>query len=52
METMVVCDLRTVSFDIPKQEILTCDSVTVAVDAVVFYRYMKTSLYELFLSAI
>ena len=31
-------DLRTKSFDIPPQEILTKDSVTVAVDAVVYYR--------------
>jgi len=31
-------DLRTVSFDIPPQEILTKDSVTVAVDGVVYYR--------------
>ena len=31
-------DIRTVSFDIPPQEILTKDSVTVAVDAVVYYR--------------
>ena len=30
--------MRTVSFDIPPQEILTKDSVTVAVDAVVYYR--------------
>ena len=28
---------RTVSFDVPPQEILTKDSVTVAVDAVVYY---------------
>lgn len=34
---MVVTDLRTVSFDVPKQEILTKDSVTVNVDAVVYY---------------
>jgi len=33
-----VCDLRTVSFDVPPQEILTKDSVTVAVDAVVYYK--------------
>merc|ERR1739846_70256 len=33
-----VMDLRTVSFDVPPQEILTKDSVTVAVDAVVYYR--------------
>jgi len=31
-------DLRTVSFDIPPQEVLTKDSVTVAVDGVVYYR--------------
>ena len=29
--------LRTVSFDVPPQEVLTKDSVTVAVDAVVYY---------------
>ncbi len=33
-----MCDLRTVSFDVPPQEILTKDSVTVAVDAVVYYK--------------
>ncbi|CAG0897027.1 unnamed protein product [Darwinula stevensoni] len=31
-------DLRTVTFDIPPQEVLTKDSVTVSVDAVVYYR--------------
>lgn len=31
-------DLRTVSFDVPTQEVLTKDSVTVSVDAVVYYR--------------
>ncbi|XP_076436437.1 band 7 protein AGAP004871-like isoform X1 [Babylonia areolata] len=31
-------DLRTVSFDVPPQEVLTRDSVTVAVDAVVYWR--------------
>jgi len=31
-------DLRTVAFDVPPQEILTRDSVTVAVDAVVYFR--------------
>lgn len=31
-------DLRTVTFDVPAQEILTKDSVTIAVDAVVYYR--------------
>lgn len=31
-------DMRTVAFDVPPQEILTKDSVTVAVDAVVYYK--------------
>ena len=39
-----VVDLRTVSFDVPPQEILTKDSVTVAVDAVVFYKVTSQSL--------
>jgi len=38
MDSIVVTDLRTVSFDVPPQEILTKDSVTVAVDAVVYYK--------------
>ncbi|OAF72006.1 Podocin [Intoshia linei] len=33
-----ILDLRTVAFDVPPQEILTSDSVTVAVDAVVYYQ--------------
>jgi len=37
LDEMVVTDLRTVSFDVPKQEVLTKDSVTVNVDAVVYY---------------
>ena len=37
-DQIVVTDLRTISFDVPPQEILTKDSVTVAVDAVVYYR--------------
>ena len=31
-------DLRTESFDVPPQEVLTKDSVTIAVDAVVYYK--------------
>jgi len=38
MDTIQVVDLRTISFDVPPQEILTKDSVTVAVDAVVYYK--------------
>jgi erythrocyte band 7 integral membrane protein len=41
MDNIVVTDLRTVSFDVPPQEILTKDSVTVAVDAVVYYKIMN-----------
>ncbi len=33
-----VVDLRTVLFDVPPQEILSKDSVTVTVDAVVYYK--------------
>ena len=38
MDTIKVVDLRTASFDIPPQEVLTKDSVTVSVDAVVYYK--------------
>uniref|UniRef100_A0A672F3C7 Stomatin (EPB72)-like 3a n=1 Tax=Salarias fasciatus TaxID=181472 RepID=A0A672F3C7_SALFA len=37
-DAFVKVDLRTVSFDIPPQEILTKDSVTVCVDGVVYFR--------------
>ena len=37
LEKVVKVDLRTRSFDVPPQEILTKDSVTVNVDAVVYY---------------
>ena len=38
---IAVTDLRTVSFDVPPQEILTKDSVTVAVDAVVYFKIIS-----------
>ncbi|VDL89262.1 unnamed protein product [Schistocephalus solidus] len=38
LDTIRKVDLRTVTFDVPPQEVLTKDSVTVAVDAVVYYR--------------
>ncbi|XP_076236324.1 band 7 protein AGAP004871 [Calliopsis andreniformis] len=38
VDKCVRVDLRTVSFDVPPQEVLTKDSVTVSVDAVVYYR--------------
>ncbi|CAF4724193.1 unnamed protein product [Rotaria sp. Silwood1] len=37
-------DIRTVSFDVPPQEVLTRDSVTVAVDAVVYYRIFNPTV--------
>lgn len=38
MDEIKVVDLRVVSIDVPPQEILTKDSVTVHVDAVVYYK--------------
>ncbi|CAF1073029.1 unnamed protein product [Rotaria sp. Silwood1] len=38
VDTIMKIDLRTVTFDVPPQEILTRDSVTVSVDAVVYFR--------------
>lgn len=37
-------DLRTRTYDIPAQEVLTKDSVTVAVDAVVYYRVNNATI--------
>ena len=37
-DTYYPVDMRTVAFDVPPQSILTKDSVTIAVDAVVYYR--------------
>lgn len=37
-------DMRTVSFDVAPQEVLTKDSVTVAVDAVVYYRVFNPAV--------
>ncbi|KAF6768033.1 hypothetical protein AHF37_09729 [Paragonimus kellicotti] len=38
LDTVQRVDLRTFTFDVPTQEVLTSDSVTVAVNAVVYYR--------------
>ncbi len=38
VDTFRIVDLRVVSFDVPKQRIITKDNVTVDVDAVVYYR--------------
>merc|ERR1711953_1312951 len=37
-DSFIKVDMRTISFDIPPQEVLTKDSVTIRVDAVVYYR--------------
>ncbi|XP_062377119.1 stomatin [Sardina pilchardus] len=38
VDTFRKVDMRTISFNIPPQEVLTKDSVTIMVDAVVYYR--------------
>ena len=37
-DSIELVDLRTLTFDVPPQEILTKDSVTVAVDAVCYFK--------------
>ncbi|VDK85142.1 unnamed protein product [Litomosoides sigmodontis] len=44
VESYAKVDLRTVSFNVPPQEILTKDSVTVSVDAVVYYRICNATI--------
>ncbi|CAH1787619.1 unnamed protein product, partial [Owenia fusiformis] len=44
IEAYTKVDLRTVSFDVPPQEVLTKDSVTVSVDAVVYYRVNNATI--------
>ncbi|KAK2535263.1 Stom [Columba livia] len=43
-DNFVKVDMRTISFDIPPQEILTKDSVTINVDGVVYYRVQNATL--------
>lgn len=38
IDDIIKVDLRTITFDIPPQEILTKDSVTITVDGVVYYK--------------
>ena len=44
IEDYTKVDLRTISFDIPPQEILTRDSLTISVDTVVFYRVKNATI--------
>jgi len=43
-DEFILVDLRTKTFDVPPQEILTKDSVTVAVDGVVFFRVQDATM--------
>ncbi len=38
IDNVITTDLRTITFDVPPQEILTKDSVTTTVDAVIYFR--------------
>merc|ERR1719325_430900 len=44
IETYQKVDLRTITLDVPPQEVLTRDSVTVSVDAVVYYRVSNATI--------
>ena len=44
IESYTKVDLRTVSFDVPPQQVLTKDAVTVNVDAVVYYRVSNATI--------
>nr|XP_046174083.1 stomatin-like [Oncorhynchus gorbuscha] len=43
-DSFINVDMRTITFDIPPQEVLTKDSVTVSVDGVVYYRVQNATL--------
>ncbi|XP_017163408.1 erythrocyte band 7 integral membrane protein-like [Poecilia reticulata] len=43
-DVFINVDMRTIIFDIPPQEVLTKDSVTVCVDGVVYYRVQNATL--------
>ncbi len=43
IDTVVKIDLRVVTIDVPKQNVITKDNVTVDVDAVVYYKVVEPS---------
>jgi regulator of protease activity HflC (stomatin/prohibitin superfamily) len=43
VDTVVKIDLRVIAIDVPKQAVITRDNVTVAVDAVVYYKVVDPS---------
>ncbi|CAF0820442.1 unnamed protein product [Brachionus calyciflorus] len=44
IDQIVTIDLRTITFDVPPQEILTKDSVTITVDAVCYFRIFNPTI--------
>ena len=40
-QTMMMVDVRSTPIDVPKQEVITKDNVTVGVDAVVYFRVIN-----------
>ena len=41
LQTMMLVDIRSTPIDVPKQEVITKDNVTVGVDAVVYFRVIN-----------
>lgn len=44
IDSIIRIDLRTVTFDVPPQEVLTKDSVTITVDAVCYFRVFNPTI--------
>ena len=44
VERMVIVDLRIVTMDVPRQDVITQDNVTVKVDAVVYFRVLDPEM--------
>ena len=47
IDNVITTDLRTITFDVPPQEILTKDSVTTTVDAVIYFRVSDPKIKDL-----
>ncbi len=44
IDSIIKVDLRTLTFDVPPQEVLTKDSVTITVDAVCYFRVFNPTI--------
>ncbi len=44
IDSIITVDLRTLTFDVPPQEVLTKDSVTITVDAVCYFRVFNPTI--------